>query len=70
MAQNIAETNCDMSLYLSKFKHGSTGFILTNVEQDLEDIFGYGFLPNLFSPKQMMSNQKLQCERSLKDQAP
>ena len=40
------------------------------MEYDLEDIFGYGFLPNLFSPKQMMSNQKLQCERSLKDQAP
>ena len=28
----IAETNCDMSLYPSKFKHGSTDFILTNME--------------------------------------
>ena len=69
-AQNIVETICGRSLYSSKFKHRPIGFILTNMENDLEHYFGNGFLPNLSSPMQMVSNQKLQCERSLKDQAP
>ena len=40
------------------------------MENDLEHYFGNGFLPNLSTPMQMVVNQKLQCERSLKDQAP
>ena len=30
--QNIVETKCEMSLYYSKLKHWSIGFILTNME--------------------------------------
>ena len=31
-AQNIVETNCDMSIYPSKFKRRSIGFILIYME--------------------------------------
>ena len=67
-AQKIGERKCDMSLCPSKFKHRPIGFILTNMEYDLGHCFGNGFLPNLSSPMQIVSNQKLQCERSFKDQ--
>ena len=68
--QNIVETKCDMSVYYSKFKHRSIGFILTNMDSYLESFLGNRSLLNLSIPMQIVSNQMLQCERSLKDQTP